>query len=89
MAAPVVTSNVGALAEVAGEAASLVDPFDPSSIASALVRLECDLPERERLIAAGRARAAEFTWSACARATLAVYRELAAIAHGRSMGASS
>jgi glycosyltransferase involved in cell wall biosynthesis len=75
---PVVTSNTGALAEVAGEAAILVDPRDPVAIAAALDRLDRDPCERERLAAAGRVRATRFTWSATARATLAVYRELAA-----------
>ncbi|MBE3071900.1 MAG: glycosyltransferase family 4 protein [Acidobacteria bacterium] len=74
---PVVTSNSGALAEVAGNAALQVNPADPGAIAAALDRLDRDLPERERLAAAGRARAAQFTWSGCARAVLATYRELA------------
>lgn len=74
---PVVTSNTGALAEVAGDAALLVDPGDVSAIAAALERVNRDAGERARLIAAGRARAAAFTWEACARATLAVYREVA------------
>ena len=73
---PVVTSKSGALAEVADGAAVLVDPADPTAIASALDRLDRDEAERERLTRAGTARAAEFTWSACARVTLAVYREL-------------
>jgi glycosyltransferase involved in cell wall biosynthesis len=74
---PVVTSMTGALAEVAGEAAALIDPTDPGAIATALDRLDRDSQERERLSAAGRARAARFTWQACAREVLAAYRELA------------
>jgi len=73
---PVVTSNVGALAEVAGDAAVLVDPADPSAIAGALERLDRDAAERERLAAAGLARAARFTWAACAKTVLATYRGL-------------
>jgi len=82
---PVVTSSTGALAEVAGDAALLVDPLDVGSIAAALDRLDRDPAERARLVAAGRERAAGFTWAACARATLAVYREAvaeASLAHG-------
>jgi glycosyltransferase involved in cell wall biosynthesis len=74
---PVVTSMTGALAEVAGEAAVLVDPTDPGAIAAALDRLDRDPQEHGRLAAAGRARAARFTWPACAREVLAAYRDLA------------
>ena len=82
---PVVTSNTGALAEVAGDAALLVDPGHVPSIAAALDRLDRDPVERARVITAGRARAAAFTWAACARATISVYREVAAD-HGRARG---
>jgi glycosyltransferase involved in cell wall biosynthesis len=74
---PVVTSNRGALAEVAGEAAVLVDPEDHVAMAHALDRLDQDPTERERLADAGRARAAQFSWAHCAKVVLATYRELA------------
>jgi glycosyltransferase involved in cell wall biosynthesis len=73
---PVVTSNVSALPEVAGDAALLVDPRDPRAIADAVHSVWSDRAERERLSRAGMERAASFTWEACARATLAVYRRL-------------
>jgi glycosyltransferase involved in cell wall biosynthesis len=73
---PVVTSNVSALPEVAGDAALLVDPRDPHAIADAVHSVWSDPAERERLSRAGMERAASFTWEACARATLAVYRRL-------------
>ncbi len=71
--APVVTSNTGAMREVAGDAALLVDPDRPEELAAAVRRvlsdesLACELRER------GRARAATFTWERTARATLAAY----------------
>ncbi len=71
--APVVTSDLSSLPEVAGDAALLVDPRDPAALGAALARLLADPAERSRLSAAGRARAATFTWERTARETLAVY----------------
>lgn len=69
--APVVTSDLSSLPEVAGDAAVLVDPRDPAALRDALARLLADPGERARLSAAGRARAATFTWERTARETLA------------------
>jgi glycosyltransferase involved in cell wall biosynthesis len=74
---PVVTSNSSALREVAGDAALLVDPADVDSLRAALQSALEDASVRERLIAAGYRRAAEFTWQGAARRTLEVYRRLA------------
>ncbi len=70
---PVATSSRASLAEVAGDAALLFDPEDPRSLADALQRLLHDPDLRARLSAAGRERAAQFTWERCARETVAVY----------------
>ncbi len=75
---PVVTSNRGAPAEVAGDAALLVDPGDDASIADGICRVLGDGGLREDLVARGRRRAAAFTWEACAAETLALFREVAA-----------
>ncbi|MBA2357134.1 MAG: glycosyltransferase family 4 protein [Actinobacteria bacterium] len=72
---PVVTSAGGALEEVAGGAAVLVDPLEPGSIAAGIERA---VASRDRLRRAGLARARDFDWAATARATVDVYRELAA-----------
>ena len=74
--APVVASNRGALPEVTGGAALLVDPT-PKPLAEALGRLLADPALRERLREAGLARAAQFSWERTARETLAVYRATA------------
>lgn len=71
---PVVSSPCGALAEVLGDAAILVAPDDETSWMQAIERLAEDSPLRERLIAAGRARAAGFTWARTARETVEAYR---------------
>ena len=73
---PLVTASVSAMPEVAGAAALLVPPADSHAIAEALVTLEQDETVRQRLIAEGHKRLERFSWSSCAQATLAVYREL-------------
>ncbi len=73
LGAPVITSNVSSLPEVAGEAALLVDPMDPAAIAAAMERLERDHGLREALGLAGRSRAALFSWDEAARTALAAY----------------
>jgi len=75
-AVPIVTSDVSSMPEVAGSAALLVSPADYRAIAEALVTLDRDETLRARLIAAGRARLEHFSWNACAKAVLAIYREL-------------
>jgi glycosyltransferase involved in cell wall biosynthesis len=71
---PVVASRVSSIPEVVGEAAVLVDPLDPASIAAGL---EQALARRDELRGQGLGRAAGFTWDAVARETAAVYREAA------------
>ena len=75
--APVVASNRGALPEVTGGAALLAAPT-PEPFAEALGQLLADAALRERLRAAGQARAADFSWERAARETLAIYRSVAA-----------
>jgi glycosyltransferase involved in cell wall biosynthesis len=72
---PVVTSDVSAMPETAGQAALLADPKDPASIARAIV--EAAGPGSDRLRDLGIRRAGQFTWGATAAATLDVYRESA------------
>jgi len=71
---PVATSGRASLREVAGDAALLFDPEDVDTIREAIERLVSDSAERERLIAAGRGRAAEFSWERTAELTAASYR---------------
>jgi glycosyltransferase involved in cell wall biosynthesis len=75
---PVLTSNVSAMPEVAGDSALLVDPTDVSSIADGLRRLTADSTLRDTLIHKGLARAKEFTWEKSVEATWKVYQELTA-----------
>jgi glycosyltransferase involved in cell wall biosynthesis len=73
---PTVTSNRGATAEVAGDAALLVDPEDTAALAEALALALSDEPTRTRLRAAGFRRAADFSWERAAHETVRVYRDV-------------
>jgi glycosyltransferase involved in cell wall biosynthesis len=73
---PSIASNNSSLAEVARDAALLVDPMDRDSIAAGLVAICKTTDLRKTLEAKGLARAQEFSWERCARETLAAYRKL-------------
>jgi glycosyltransferase involved in cell wall biosynthesis len=79
---PVACSDRASLPEVAEGAALLFDPEDPGQIAAAIERLLADPAERDRLIAAGRSRAAGFTWERTAELTLASYERALRYAAG-------
>ncbi len=78
-ACPVVTSSVSSMPEVAGGAAVLADPHDPSSIARSM--LDVCGSAGSRLRTEGLRRARQFTWTATAQATLDTYREAAERRH--------
>ena len=74
---PAVVGNAGALPELAGGAAIVVDPEDVLSIAAGLERFLSDASLREQLGAAGKQRAAQFTWERAASTTRDVLRRIA------------
>jgi glycosyltransferase involved in cell wall biosynthesis len=76
--APVITSNTSSMPEVAGDAAILVDPFNPAEITSAMVRILADKDLKAGLISKGFVQAKKFTWKAMARHVLEIYREIGA-----------
>jgi glycosyltransferase involved in cell wall biosynthesis len=73
---PVLTAGVGAMAEVAGKAALLVDPLDEAALAGALHRLCDEARLRDDLAGAGPAQARQWTWQRTAAATAACYHEM-------------
>jgi glycosyltransferase involved in cell wall biosynthesis len=73
LGAPVLTSNIGAMAEIAGNAAELIDPYDIESIRNGLQRLIKDQQRRDELRERGLRRARDFSWQRAARQTLSVY----------------
>jgi glycosyltransferase involved in cell wall biosynthesis len=66
---PVLASRSGSLPEVCGDAALYCDPRSEHDIARGMLSLAGDAALRTRLAAAGRARAATFSWDACAGIT--------------------
>jgi len=73
---PVIASDAGALPEVVGDAGLLFDPRSAEALTHALSRVLGDVSLRSELAARGRARAAQFTWAASARAALAAFEEV-------------
>lgn len=71
--APVITSSKSGLAEVAADAAVLVNPASVEDIVVACRRLATDAALRQVLIEKGFRRASNFSWPTCAQQTLDVY----------------
>jgi glycosyltransferase involved in cell wall biosynthesis len=74
---PLITSNLSAMPEIAGEAALLVDPYRAPEIAAAMDRISADEALGQRLSQAGLERSKEFTWERTAHASLSAYRKIA------------
>jgi glycosyltransferase involved in cell wall biosynthesis len=74
---PVVTSNVSSLPEVAGDAAVLVDPYDPQSIAGGIYAVLTDERLRRELRDKGLSRARQFSWETSVRRVREIYQEVA------------
>jgi glycosyltransferase involved in cell wall biosynthesis len=73
---PVVTSNLSSLPEVAGDAAVLVDPYDPTAIADGIYRVLTDEALRRELRRKGLARAAQFSWEQSVQRVREIYAEV-------------
>jgi glycosyltransferase involved in cell wall biosynthesis len=74
---PVIASNSTSLPEVVGDAGLLVDATDVDSVIAGIEAMR-STPLRDRLIEAGRIRAASFGWERSARETLDAYSSLVA-----------
>jgi glycosyltransferase involved in cell wall biosynthesis len=64
---PIITANISAMPEVAGEAALLVDPESTNDIAQAMQRVSTDSNLREKLIQKGRIQRQKFDWDNTAK----------------------
>ena len=74
---PVVATRAGSLPEVLGDGALLVDTGDEDALAGAIDALFGDDALRSRLVAAGRAWSARFSWERCAEGLEVLYRDAA------------
>jgi glycosyltransferase involved in cell wall biosynthesis len=73
---PVVASRAGALPEVCGDAALLIDPRSPADLAAAIGSILDDESRRESMIARGFEQAGRFSWRETAERTARVYAGL-------------
>ncbi len=73
---PVITSNIGAMKEVAGDSAYLVDPDNVAEIKQAIFELIDNKALYKRLTAKGRENTVRFDSDIIAADYLSVYREL-------------
>ena len=70
--APVITSNVSAMPEVAGEGAILIDPKNIEEIARAIYKVINNQDLRNELISKGQENVKRFSWEKCAKQTLSL-----------------
>src|SRR5690606_20601890 len=70
---PVVTSNRGSLAEVAGDAAAVANPNSVKSIANGLIEV---LTNKKEYRLKGYKQAKNFSWRKTAEATLQIYETM-------------
>jgi glycosyltransferase involved in cell wall biosynthesis len=75
---PVVATRAGSLPEVLGDGALLVDVGDHDGLVEALASCLGDEVERRRLVAAGAAWSARYSWERCGAELEALYRDAAA-----------
>ncbi len=73
---PVITSSATAMPEVAGDAALIVDPYDPDALAHAFVLISTDHALREELVRRGRIRSSYFTWDKVLEKTFSLFNGL-------------
>ena len=73
---PVVTSNISSMPEVAQDAALLVDPHSPKSIAEAMQQLLTDKNLHSSLVKKGNKRLKDFSWDLSAAKTYEILKEV-------------
>jgi alpha-1,3-rhamnosyl/mannosyltransferase len=75
---PVIASNRGALPEVTGGAAQVIEPDDIAGLAAAMRRYLDDPAAAAAAVERGLARARAYSWDASAATLLDLYRTLTA-----------
>lgn len=75
---PVVAAEASSLPEVVGDAAEMVDPLSPESIARGLTVVIGEPLRRAELVRLGKERVGEFSWAKAAHETLEVLERAAA-----------
>lgn len=73
---PVITSSTSATAEIAGDAAVVIDPYQVNEIFEAVKELVDNKKNREDLVKKGLIRSKKFTWEEAARKTIKVFEKV-------------
>lgn len=73
---PVITSNTSSMPEIAGDAASIVDPTKPSEITEAIKKILSDSSYNHMLCEKGVERAKKFSWKVMAQNYLELYKKI-------------
>lgn len=73
---PVITSNISAMPEVAGNAAHLVNPNKPEEICRGMLKIVFNESYKKELIQKGLERSTAFSWNSMAFKVLEQYKEL-------------
>lgn len=73
---PVVTSKISSMPEIAGDAASLIDPFSPPTIAEALIEILSNEEKRLNMIEDGILNSKRFNWKNSAEKVLSIYERI-------------
>jgi glycosyltransferase involved in cell wall biosynthesis len=72
---PVITSNISSIPEVAGDAAILINPYNPAEITAAMQAIIHDSELRKQLSEKGLKRANQFSWEKTGLATVEVLKQ--------------
>lgn len=73
---PVITSEFGSMAEVAGEAALLIDPRSIKSISNGLMQMLDSKGLRDKFVSRARSHSLKFTWRETANKTFEIYQKI-------------
>ena len=73
---PVITSTTSSMPEVAGDAALLVDPYNPDAITHGIEKIVSDQTLRQKLRMDGFKQAAQFSWPKMAANVLEIYNDV-------------
>jgi glycosyltransferase involved in cell wall biosynthesis len=74
---PVICSDRGSLGEIVGDAALIIDPESPESMAAAMLDIVVNRRFADDLVQSGLVRASEFSWKKAARALCQLYNQAA------------
>jgi len=73
---PVITSNISAMPEVAGDAAHIIDPYNVDEISNGILKILSDSQYKTELIVKGKKRYQMFSWKSMAMSVLEEYQQL-------------